>query len=326
MEINAADVYVSRNACKDVTADIISGWYMEKPCYGLDDVIGMDELVDNLRMRVADTDPDSVAGKLKISPVQSYLFYGPAGTGKTFVAEAFISDLMKKGYKCVKLTGSDVSASIVGVGEKTLQIAFQEAVDNAPCVIFIDDLETVCVSRNNPHAENYQKRFTVAFLEAFIDFKNSKKSVVFVGATNYPQMVDIALRERINMVHVTLPDYKCRLEYIKSELGTIALEDGFELSYAAEATENYDFREMNGLICEAKSEFARAVMKEYEVFNEDGTIDYEASDAAAAEAVSSGKARLSKEIFDKALAKKPPMDKSKILAEYAEFEKHAMEY
>lgn len=318
--------FVTKNACKDVSADTISGWYKGKPTHDLKDVVGMDEIVSDLKTMVADTGWDRVDDTLKISPVQSYLFYGPPGTGKTFIIEAFASELMDKGYKYIHLVGGDIHASLVGVGEKTVQIAFQEAIDNEPCIIFIDELEGVCVNRNTPHVEGHEKRLTVAFLEAFNIFKASRKNVIFMGATNHPEQVDLAILDRIKLVPLPLPSYELRMQYLESVYKKISLEEGLELSQIAEATENYSFRDLDKLTAGINAQLKKLAIEECRILSEDGTTDKKATDIAAAEAITSGDVKLTREIFDKEFAGYHPADKSEVLAELAEFERRAKQY
>lgn len=318
--------FTTKNACKDVSADTIRGWYKGKPSHALKDVVGMDEVISDLKARVADTGWERIDSKLKISPVQSYLFYGPPGTGKTFIIEAFASELMDKGYKYIHLVGGDIHASLVGVGEKTVQIAFQEAIDNEPCIIFIDELEGVCVNRNTPHVEGHEKRLTVAFLEAFNIFKSSKKNVIFMGATNHPEQVDLAILDRIKLVPLPLPSFESRLQYLESMYKEITLEDGLELGQIAEATENYSYRDLGKVTEGINARLKKLAIEECRILNEDGTTNVEATDKAADEAITSGDVKMTRDIFEKEFADYHPADKSEVLAQLAEFERRAKQY
>lgn len=312
--------FKTKNACKDVSAETISRWYKEKPLQTFKDVKGMDELKEMLRKRADDLGWDRIDSALKINPVQSYFFYGPPGTGKTFIIEAFASEMMERGYKFIRLLGGDIHASLVGVAEKTVQIAFQEAIDNEPCIIFIDEIENVCVNRSGRNIEGHEKRLTVAFLEAYNLLRESHKRVIFMGATNYPQLVDEAMLDRTTLVRIPLPEKESRKKFIASALGSLVIEDGFSVEEMAEATEKYSFRDLDRLTAYLGGEIKDLAINQFRVDNEDGSLNREKTDIEAAEAVACGKVQITREMFEQAQEALPPSDKSIIEEELAAFE------
>lgn len=280
----------------------------------------MEEVKSILESRAANLGWDRIDSALKINPVQSYFFYGPPGTGKTFVIEAFASEMMDKGFKYIRLLGGDIHASLVGVAEKTVQIAFQEAVDNEPCIIFIDEIENVCVSRSGRNVEGHEKRLTVAFLEAYNLLKESGKRVIFMGATNYPGLIDEAMLDRITMIRIPLPPTESRKKFLESKLESITTESGYSFEDMAEATENYSFRDLERLTDALSAKLKDMAIEAYRVNNDDGTINRELTDIAAAEAVSEGRVQLSKELFELMHKELPPSDKTAICEELEAFE------
>ncbi|MCD7757454.1 MAG: AAA family ATPase, partial [Clostridiales bacterium] len=169
--------FTTKNAVKDVPAETIEKWYNPMPNHGFDDVVGMDELKESLINVAAYIGWTRTDAALQIAPLQSYLLYGPPGSGKAFVIEAFARELMEKhGFKFIRLNGGDIHADPAGVAEKTVNIAFQEVIDNAPCIFFIDDIEAVCFGRGK-NAEVYQMRLTSTFLQAYSRLSTSGKPV-----------------------------------------------------------------------------------------------------------------------------------------------------
>ena len=312
--------FTTKNACKDVSAETISKWYKDKPRQTLKDVKGMEDIKASIESKISNLGWDRIDSALKINPVQSFFFYGPPGSGKTFFIEAFASEMMDKGFKYIRLLGGDIHASLVGVAEKTVQVAFQEAVDNEPCIIFIDEIENVCVSRSSHHVEGHEKRLTVAFLEAYNLLRESGKRVIFMGATNYPDQVDEAMLDRITMVRVPLPPVETREEFFESKLENIAIEDGYSFRDMAEATDNYSFRDLERLTDTLSAKLKDIAIKENRVDNEDGSIDREQTDIAAAEAVADGRVRLTRELVEETQRESPPSDKTAINRELEEFE------
>ena len=314
--------FVTKNACADVKAETIEKWHKEKPWQGFDDVTGMESLKERLIRETSQVGWTRVDNQLKISPVQSYFFYGPPGTGKTFLIRAFAHEMMEKdeNFHFIQLKGGDIHASLVGVAEKTVQIAFQEAVDNEPCLIFIDEIENVCVSRGKSSAEGHATRLTVAFLEAYNILLDSGKRVIFMGATNHPGQVDEAMMDRIKLIKVPLPDEPARKNYFTKAFENLVLEDGFTIDDMVDASDNYSYRDLNRLSESIAFTMKDALIADYRVFDEDGKLDQDASDLAASKALAAGEVLLTRAIFEQTQKENPPSDKSRIREELREFE------
>lgn len=314
--------FKTKNAVKDVPAETIESWYKEKPSHGFDDVTGMDELKKRLSDEAASIGWNRIDEVLHISPVQSYFFYGPPGTGKTYLIEAFASELMEKGFKYIRLLGGDIHASLVGVAEKTVQIAFREAIDNEPCLIFIDEIEDVCVDRSSSKAEGHEKRLTVAFLEAYNLLRESGKRVIFMGATNHPGQVDSAMLDRVRLIRIPLPDEAAREAYFARKLDTLTLEGGFSYADMAAATDNYSYRDLIRLQDSIAIKTKRQTIENYRVETNCGDLDQEQTDIAGSGALIGGAMILTRALFDETREETPPSDKSRILAELHAFEEN----
>ena len=317
--------FVTRNACDDVKAETIEKWYKSKPSKGFDDITGMETLKERLIKETSQLGWELTDKQLKISPVQSYFFYGPPGTGKTSIIHAFAHEMMKKNekFRFIQLKGGDIHASYVGVAEKTVQIAFQEAVDNEPCLIFIDEIENVCVDRQKNNIQGHEARLTVAFLEAYNILLESGKRVIFMGATNHPGLVDEAMMDRIKLIKVPLPDEPARAKYFTKAFDNLVLEDGFTIDDMVDRTDNYSYRDMNRLSESIALKMKDAVTADYRVFDEDGNLDQEASDKAASNALKEGKVLLTRPMFEAAQKENVPSDKSRIREELRAFEERS---
>lgn len=314
--------FSTKNATKEVPAETIEKWYKEKPKHGLKDVVGMEKQKKLLEREAANLGWDKTDDALSISPTQRYFFYGPPGSGKSYLIEAFAHDMIEKGFSFIQLVGGEIHQSLVGVGEKTVQIAFQEAIDNAPSVIFIDEVEGVCSTRGGANTQGHERRLTVAFLEALNNMKNSGKRIVFLGATNHPSQVDSAMRDRVHMVPVPLPDEEARAQYfaMSKKLGILPLEDGLTHEYMAEMTDGFSYRDLDGIIDAIKFEARELVISKHSVLGENGNIDKEKSDIAASEAVKRGDVVLTRAWFDQARQENPPQNKAEIREELLAFE------
>jgi SpoVK/Ycf46/Vps4 family AAA+-type ATPase len=318
-EVKTKSGFKTRNACSDVSAETIESWHKKQVDHDFSHVKGNEKLKRRLLNEAASIGWNRVDAELKISPVQSYFFYGPPGTGKSFIIEAFAGELMKKGFSFIQLRGSDIHASHVGVAEKTVQIAFEEAVDNAPCLIFIDEIENVCVGRGNK-AEGHEKRLTVAFLEAYNHIKSSNKRVIFMGATNYPGQVDNAMLDRIKLIKIPLPSEELRADYFKGSLGNLQLAEGFTVADMASETDNYSFRDMSRLKESIVSELKDQAITTYAIQDKNGELDQKATDIRISEAIRSGEIKLTRSLFEQMQQENPPSDKTEIRQQLQEFE------
>ena len=122
---------------------------------------------------------------------------------------------MKSDYKYLKLCGADILSRFVGDGEKVVKRLFEEARDNAPCIVFVDEIDGVCKDRNLPNLPEYSRTLTTAFLEGYNSIiettlkseeNQEPKPIIFIGATNYPGLVDNAMMDRVELLRVPLPD------------------------------------------------------------------------------------------------------------------------
>lgn len=315
-----ASGFTTKNACKDVTADTIETWYQDQPKHGFDALTGMDDIIDMLMSHASSTTFSKLDEILGIKPFQSFFFYGLPGCGKTFVIEAFAHEMMEKGYKFIRLLGGDIHASLVGVAEKTVEIAFKEAIDNAPCVIFIDEIENVCVNRAAPNVEGHEKRLTVAFLEAYNILKESGQKVVFLGATNYPGMVDGAMLDRIKLVNVPLPDYDARYKYLEKVFSVLKPGQGFTLDDMTALTDGYSYRDLEHTCESIAIQIKNMAIENFGSMNDDGEYNESATDEATVNAIMTGDICVTREMFEAVQAQLPPSDKTKNREELEAFE------
>lgn len=314
--------FKTSNACADVKAETIEKWYKESPKHDFSKVSGMEDMKKKLMDEAASIGWTETDDALNISPVQSYFFYGPPGTGKTYLIEAFAAELMKNGFKFIQLMGGDIHASLVGVAEKTVQIAFQEAMDNSPCLIFIDEIENVCVGRGGSQTPGHENRLTVAFLEAYNKLRSSGKRVIFMGATNHPGMVDEAMLDRVTLVKVPLPTENARKAHFERAFGVLGLEPGFTVEDIAAVTDNYSYRDMDRLKDALAVKVKNRGIQEFAVMDAEGKLDKAETDKRVSEAIKNKELVLDRELFDQTRKELPPSDKSKVREELKAFEEN----
>ncbi|MBR3474766.1 MAG: AAA family ATPase [Oscillospiraceae bacterium] len=314
--------FKTKNANPDVSAETIRSWYQRdlEHLRGFEDLVGMEELKRRLMDEAASIGWDRIDKDLQISPVQSYFLYGPPGTGKTTFINAFAKEMKEQGFQYIKLTGSQIHNSLVGVAEKTVTAAFDEAIDAAPCVIFIDEVEGVCANRSDSNTASHEKRLTNAFLEARNKMKNCGKRIIFFGATNHPSDVDPAMLDSVKLLYLPLPDEKARESYFQFVFRNIPPEDGFSFGEMAAQTDNCSYRELDMLVNAVKSSIKQQMIRDYKVLDEAGEVDQEKTDEAAHEALSSGQVKLSRELYEMKLREYPPKDKSGVFESLKAFD------
>lgn len=315
----------SKHACEDVKAETIASWYQPMPAEGFDGITGMETLKERVLKETAQFGWDDTDKYLKISPVQSYFFYGPPGTGKTSIVHAFAHEMMKKDekFRFIQLMGGDIHQSYVGVAEKVIQIVFKEAVDNAPCLIFIDEIEGVCADRKKPNIASHESNLTIAFLQAYNLLQKSGKRVIFMGATNHPGLVDGAMMDRIKLIKVPLPDEPARAKFFTKAYEDLILEEGFTIDDMVDRTDNHSYRDLIRLTESIALQMKDAVTNDFRVLGDDGQIDQKASDRAAVDALKEGKVLVTRAMFDQAQKDNPLTDQSAIREELRAFEERS---
>ena len=161
------------------------------------------------------------------------LLVGPPGTGKTLLAKAVAGEA---GVTFMSLSGSDFEEMFVGVGASRVRELFKEANENAPCIVFIDELDAVGHKRDNTLGTNDQ---TLNQLLSEMDGFDSSKGVVILAATNRPEVLDKALLRpgRFDRrVIVEAPDLKGRIDILKVHAKDVAMDDDIDLEKIALAT------------------------------------------------------------------------------------------
>ena len=319
--VKTASGFTTKNATKDVPASVIEGWYKPMPERSFDDIVGMNDVRELLEKKARIRKYKRIQDRLGLDAMQSFFFYGPPGSGKSSVIEAFAHELMEEeNYKFMHLVGGDIHDSLVGVAEKKVTALFQEAIDNAPCIVFIDEIDNVCVSRTKPGVASHEKSLTVAFMEAYNHLKNSHKPVVFIGATNHPEDIDEAMLDRITLVEVPLPCEEVRKSYFARKFKALHMEEGLTVDQMAGETDLYSFRNLDDLTDAILAEFGNQTIEANKKEDAEGKEDTEATDLAGDTAIVEGEAVLTRDLFEE--KKKLNEFKTKMKAKRAENEGH----
>ena len=202
-----------------------------------EDVAGEDEAKESL-VEVVDFlhNPDKYA-KIGAKLPKGALLVGPPGTGKTLLAKAVAGEAKVPFFS---LAGSDFIELYVGVGASRVRDLFKEAEKNAPCIIFIDEIDAIGRSRDSKYGGgNEEREQTLNQLLSEMDGFDGKKGIIILAATNRPEILDKALLRpgRFDRrVIVNEPDLKGRVDILKVHAKNVLMDETIDLDEIALAT------------------------------------------------------------------------------------------
>ena len=175
--------------------------------------------------------------KLGIEPPKGVLLYGPPGTGKTLIAKAVASE---SGAHFIHIAGPEVISKYYGESEQNLRERFEEARENAPSIIFIDELDSIAPRREEVTGE--VERRVVAQLLTMMDGLEERGQVVVIGATNRVDAIDAALRRpgRFDReIEIGVPSELDRVEILKIHTRGMPLAEDVSLEMLAQQTHGF---------------------------------------------------------------------------------------
>ncbi len=187
--------------------------------------------------------------KLGIEPPKGVLLYGPPGTGKTLIAKAVASE---SGAHFISIAGPEVISKYYGESEQRLREVFEEARENAPSIIFIDELDSIAPRREEVTGE--VERRVVAQLLTMMDGLEERGQVVVIGATNRVDAIDAALRRpgRFDReIEIGVPSELDRIEILKIHTRGMPLAEDVSLDTLAQQTHGFVGADLAALAREA---------------------------------------------------------------------------
>lgn len=199
------------------------------------------------------------------------LLHGPPGCGKTLIANALVEET---GAHIVIINGPEIMAKKGGESEANLRQAFEEAIEKAPSIIFMDELDSIAPKRDQAQGET-EKR-VVSQLLTLMDSLKSSSNVMVIGATNRPNVIEGALRRpgRFDReLEIVIPDEDGRHEILKIKTKDMKLADDVELFQIARDTHGYVGADLQQLILEAALQCIRSNIQNMDVDSEDPISD-----------------------------------------------------
>lgn len=217
-----------------------------------DDVAGADEVKEELEEVVEFLKSPKKFNELGAKIPKGVLLYGPPGTGKTLLARAVAGEA---GVPFFSISGSDFVEMFVGVGASRVRDLFDQAKKNAPCIVFIDEIDAVGRQRGAGLGGGHDEREqTLNQLLVEMDGFNANEGIIIIAATNRPDILDPALLRpgRFDrQIVVDVPDVKGREEILKVHAKGKPLAEEVKLDVIARRTPGFTGADLANLMNEA---------------------------------------------------------------------------
>ncbi len=224
-----------------------------------DDVAGVDEAAEELQEVIAFLTTPEKFTSLGGRPPKGVLLVGPPGTGKTLLARAVAGEA---GVPFFSISGSAFVEMFVGVGAARVRDLFKNAVEHAPCIIFVDELDAVGKSRGmSGPAGNEEREQTLNQLLVEMDGFDNRKGIIVMAATNRPEILDPALLRAgrfDRQVLVDRPDVRGRQKVLEVHARKLKLAPTVDLGVVAQRTPGLAGADLANLLNEAALLAARA--------------------------------------------------------------------
>ena len=234
------------------------------PKVSYDDIGGLGDAVKKIREMVElPLRHPELFKRLGVEAPKGVLLHGPPGTGKTMLAKAVAGETSSN---FISIGGPEIVSKFYGESEGKLREIFKEAEENAPSIIFIDEIDSIAPKREEVTGE--EERRIVAQLLSLMDGLNSRGKVVVIGATNRPNSIDEALRRpgRFDReIEIGIPDRDGRHEILVIHTRGMPLADDVDLDWLADKTHGYSGADLSALTKEAAMAALRRVLPDVDL-------------------------------------------------------------
>jgi transitional endoplasmic reticulum ATPase len=240
------------DAYKEITPTALREVEIETPNVTWDDIGGLEDvkqkLIESIEWPIRYAERFE---KLGIKPPKGVLLYGPPGCGKTLLAKAVATE---SEANFITIKGPEIYSKWVGESERAIREVFRKARQAAPCVIFLDEIETLIPRRDMLDDSSGVAHRVTSTLLAEMDGIEELRDVIVIGATNRPDLMDpSALRPgRFDrLIYVPPPDERGRYQILKIYTRKMPLAEDVDLAKLAAMTEGYSGADLESLCREA---------------------------------------------------------------------------
>ncbi|ALG82309.1 ATPase AAA [Halanaeroarchaeum sulfurireducens] len=280
--------------------------FIEVPDVTWESVGGLTETKERLRETVQwPLEYGTVFEEMDLEPAKGILLYGPPGTGKTLLAKAVANESTSN---FISVKGPELLNKYVGESEKGVREIFQKARQNAPTIIFFDEIDSVAGERGRHAGDSGVGERVVSQLLTELDGIEDLEDVVVVATTNRPDLIDSALLRpgRLDRhIHVPVPDQEARKAIFEVHTENKPLADDIDLDELARRTENYVGADIEAVCREATMSATREFIN--------SVAPDEAEDSV-------GNVRITMDHFEEALESVAPSVDDEVTERYEEME------
>lgn len=206
--------------------------------------------------------------RLGIDPPKGVLLHGPPGTGKTMIAKAVATET---NAHFTVINGPEIISKYYGESEKQLREIFDEAANNAPAIVFVDEIDSICPKREDVSGE--VERRVVAQMLTLMDGMQGRDNVIVIGATNRRDALDPALRRpgRFDReIEIGVPDREGRKEILDVHTRQMPIADDFDVDWVLENSYGFVGADLAALVRETAMKALRRYLPEIDL--EEDTI------------------------------------------------------
>ena len=254
---------------REMIADTIIS---ERPDVKMSEVAGLDDAKQAINDAILAPlkHPELFKGKAR-QPWRGILFYGPAGCGKTLIAKAVASEVNATFFN---VSAANIVSKWLGESERLVMHLFQLARKNQPAIVFIDELDSIGVSRSGDDVGGERRMKTQLLTELQGLASDHDERVTVIGATNLPWEIDFALRSRFEKrIHVPLPNTEARAAILEIHMEDIEVSPTVDFEEMADLTEGYSGRDISIVCREAAMEPIRDLQRTGRMDDEREIVD-----------------------------------------------------
>ncbi|HEV8360355.1 MAG TPA: CDC48 family AAA ATPase [Candidatus Thermoplasmatota archaeon] len=265
VDVNPAGiVQITENTEVHIREEAVSETELHAPKITYEDVGGLKNQLTKVREMIElPLKHPELFDRLGIDPPKGVLLFGPPGTGKTLIAKAVANE---SGAAFYSIQGPEIMSKFYGESEARLREVFEEAEQNAPSIIFIDEIDSIASKRDETQGE--VERRVVAQLLTLMDGLKARGKVIVIGATNRVDAVDPALRRpgRFDReIEIGVPDRDGRKEILQIHTRSMPLADDFDIDYLANNSHGFVGADLSALAKEAAMRALRRYLPEIDL-------------------------------------------------------------
>ena len=270
------EIEVSEKPAEEIVSDSADGSGATTPSVSYEDIGGLDRELEQVRemIELPMRHPE-LFQQLGIDPPKGVLLHGPPGTGKTLIAKAVANEI---DAHFETISGPEIMSKYYGESEEQLREMFDEAEENEPAIVFIDELDSIAPKRDETSGD--VERRVVAQLLSLMDGLEERGQVTVIAATNRVDAIDPALRRggRFDReIEIGVPDKAGRKEILQVHTRGMPLTEDIDLDQYAESTHGFVGSDIESLAKESAMNALRRIRPELDLDEEE--VDAEVLEA-----------------------------------------------